>query len=189
MIVSVKPALMHHHSNKVANVVNPLGTVVTVQSDEDDSNNEKQMSIDDENVIIHENCDEALFRPVVAPKAIFYSGNNKTKTTSPPEHILTKSLEANTEVAVRILCKENNKEQQQKHSNERKSEKINKTASVKVRSREASPKIKTKQENICKISSSGNKTGKKVAKIDVQLETVVAEPPNSDTVEIKAPGE
>lgn len=111
----------------VAKVVNPLGTVVTVQSDEDDT----EEIIED--VVIHENCDEALFRPVVAPKAVFYS-ENKPKPC-PPEHILTKSLEANTEVAVKII----NKKEKINEKNNRLTSKLNK-------SRESSPKIRVKSK-------------------------------------------
>lgn len=62
MIVSVK-----QHTTGVAKVVNPLGTVVTVQSDDD-----YEVEVP-EDIIIHENCDEALFRPVVASKALLFS--------------------------------------------------------------------------------------------------------------------
>ena len=58
---------MRQHLTGVAKVVNPLGTVVTVHSD-DDSIEDK--SVDD--VVIHENCDEALFRPVVPKKAMVF---------------------------------------------------------------------------------------------------------------------
>lgn len=62
MIVSVK-----QHTTTVAKVVNPLGTVVTVQSDDD-----YEVEVP-EDIVIHENCDEALFRPVVASKALVFS--------------------------------------------------------------------------------------------------------------------
>lgn len=58
---------MKQHTTGVAKVVNPLGTVVTVQSDDD---YEVEAP---EDVVIHENCDEALFRPVVASKALVFS--------------------------------------------------------------------------------------------------------------------
>lgn len=98
----------------VAKVVNPLGTVVNVHSDED-----TDLELYEETVI-HENCDEALFRPVVAPKV---SHNGKIKRYG--DNIITKSLEATTEVAVKIL--------------NRSAEKL------KSRSRESSPK-KVKEE-------------------------------------------
>ncbi|KRT84077.1 hypothetical protein AMK59_743 [Oryctes borbonicus] len=60
VIVSLK------HTTTVAKVVNPLGTVVTVQSDED-------VELEPTEEVIHENCDEALFRPVVASKAIIFA--------------------------------------------------------------------------------------------------------------------
>ncbi|CAG9819698.1 unnamed protein product [Phaedon cochleariae] len=90
VIVQMKPP--------VAKVVNPLGTVVTVQSDDD-----PEIEVCEE--IIHENCDEALFRPFVTPKAILC--HEKTKRYG--DNIITKSLEGNTEVAVKILKKSKGK--------------------------------------------------------------------------------
>lgn len=58
---------MKQHTTGVAKVVNPLGTVVTIQSDSD---NEVELP---EDIVIHENCDEALFRPVVASKALAFA--------------------------------------------------------------------------------------------------------------------
>lgn len=124
VIVSMKPTAT------VAKVVNPLGTVVTVQSDDD---TEEVV----EDAVIHENCDEALFRPVVAPKAIFYS-ETKPKPC-PPDHILTKSLEANTEVAVKII-------------NYKTNEKNNRLSSKHIKSRECSPKTKIKDNKIIKTN-------------------------------------
>ncbi|CAG9856672.1 unnamed protein product [Phyllotreta striolata] len=83
VIVQMKPA--------VAKVVNPLGTVVNVHSDDDEP------EPFEEPVRIHENRDETLFRPVVAPKAHHHSPY--------VANILTKSLETATEVAVNILNK------------------------------------------------------------------------------------
>ncbi|XP_056641626.1 breast carcinoma-amplified sequence 3 homolog [Diorhabda sublineata] len=85
VIVQMKPA--------VAKVVNPLGTVVNVQSGD-----EPVVEVFEET--IHENCDETLFRPIVAPKII----PNKNKVYY-DENILTKSLDSTTEVAVNILRK------------------------------------------------------------------------------------
>ncbi|KAK5643923.1 hypothetical protein RI129_007768 [Pyrocoelia pectoralis] len=62
VIVSMKP-----HTTSVAKVVNPLGTVVTIHSDED------TVIEDVEDAVIHENCDEALFRPVVTPKSHLFT--------------------------------------------------------------------------------------------------------------------
>lgn len=77
----------------VAKVVNPLGTVVNVHSDE-----EADIEVFEE--AIHENCDETLFRPVVAPKIVL--NHDKVQYG---DNILTKSLESTTEVAVKILKK------------------------------------------------------------------------------------
>lgn len=63
MLVSIK-----HNPRIVAKVVNPLGTVVTVPNDQEDISYDEQ-----EEAIIHENCDEALFRPVVGAKPICQS--------------------------------------------------------------------------------------------------------------------
>ncbi|XP_017773235.1 PREDICTED: breast carcinoma-amplified sequence 3 homolog isoform X2 [Nicrophorus vespilloides] len=62
VIVAMKP----HNSGGVAKVVNPLGMVVTVQSDD-------ELEVEPPEEIIHENCDEALFRPVIASKAIVFA--------------------------------------------------------------------------------------------------------------------
>lgn len=48
----------------VVKVVNPLGTVVTLHSSESDTPADSSI----EDAVIHENCDETLFRPVVVPK-------------------------------------------------------------------------------------------------------------------------
>ncbi|XP_044255626.1 breast carcinoma-amplified sequence 3 homolog isoform X2 [Tribolium madens] len=122
--------------------IRETGTVVTVQSD-DETIIEQVV----EDAVIHENCDEALFRPVVAPKAVFYS-ETKPKPC-PPDHILTKSLEANTEVAVKII-------NHQKNNNKLSSNNKH------IKSRESSPKTKTiiKQDKI--------KTTTKTKKKEVQ---------------------
>lgn len=86
-----------HTSATVAKVVNPLGTVVTVQSDE-----EAEVVDVSDDVVILENCDEALFRPVVTPKPLHYTERPRTHS---PDKIITKNLESNTEVTVKILTK------------------------------------------------------------------------------------
>lgn len=121
----------------VAKVVNPLGTVVTIQSDEEATESDVL-----EDAIIHENCDEALFRPVVAPKAIFYSETKPKNCSS--DHILTKSLDSNTEVTVKIINHERKGDNKIKEKN-------NKT-SKHIKSREASPKAK--KDNKAMMSSS-----------------------------------
>lgn len=79
MIVSVK----QHTTGGVAKVVNPLGTVVTLlQSDDDDCQEADRQS---EDVVIHENCDEALFRPVVASKTLCVFSEPKIVTNSLPD--------------------------------------------------------------------------------------------------------
>lgn len=70
MIVSMKP-----HTTGIIKVVNPVGTVVTVHSDD-----ETVIEPPDDSVI-HENCDEALFRPVVAPKPHLFI-ESKQQTTN-----------------------------------------------------------------------------------------------------------
>lgn len=61
MLVSIK-----HNSRIVAKVVNPLGTVVTVPNEQEELSSEEVI----EDAIIHENCDEALFRPVVGVRPV-----------------------------------------------------------------------------------------------------------------------
>lgn len=61
VLVSIK-----HNAHIVAKVVNPLGTVVTVPNDQDELSSEEPL----EDAVIHENCDEALFRPVVGVRPI-----------------------------------------------------------------------------------------------------------------------
>lgn len=58
VLVSIK-----HNSRIVAKVVNPLGTVVTLPPNDQEDQLSSEEAI--EEAIIHENCDEALFRPVV----------------------------------------------------------------------------------------------------------------------------
>lgn len=61
MLVSIK-----HNAHIVAKVVNPLGTVVTVPNDHEEPCGGEPP----EDTVIHENCDEALFRPVVGVRPI-----------------------------------------------------------------------------------------------------------------------
>ncbi|KAF5271182.1 hypothetical protein FQR65_LT05326 [Abscondita terminalis] len=82
VIVSMKP-----HTTSVAKVVNPLGTVVTVHSDEDG------IAEVVEDVVIHENCDEALFRPVVAPPPYNKSKKSNQIISTKPLVETTKKLE------------------------------------------------------------------------------------------------
>ncbi|KAF5287899.1 hypothetical protein FQA39_LY04073 [Lamprigera yunnana] len=84
VIVSMKP-----HTAAVAKVVNPLGTVLTVHSDDD------SVAEVVEDAVIHENCDEALFRPVVAPPPHVFSHHKikkptKFMSTSPAEKVCVK---------------------------------------------------------------------------------------------------
>ncbi|XP_008191608.1 breast carcinoma-amplified sequence 3 homolog isoform X1 [Tribolium castaneum] len=160
VIVSMKP------SSTVAKVVNPLGTVVTVQSD-DETTLEQQVI---EDAVIHENCDEALFRPVVAPKAVFYS-ETKPKPC-PPDHILTKSLEANTEVAVKIINHKSN------------NEKNNRLSSKHIKSRESSPKTKTIKKSCGKIEENKTKI-KKEDKVQDVLDCVCVDLPQFEDVPMK----
>lgn len=127
----------------VAKVVNPLGTVVNVHSDDD---NDIEPIEED---VIHENCDEALFRPVVASKTIAY--HNKVKRYG--DDIITKSLEGTTEVTVKVLKKSFAKDKQ-------------------PRSRECSPtKLKNPAENeySSKLPKQSNRSGsnKKTGSINV----------------------
>ncbi|KAL3267343.1 hypothetical protein HHI36_011474, partial [Cryptolaemus montrouzieri] len=92
VIISMKPL-----ATPVAKVVNPLGTVVTIQSDEE---TEKEQC---EDAVIHENCDEALFRPIVAPKPILFSEGKPR--TNPTDTMIVRSLDNSTGVAVKILGK------------------------------------------------------------------------------------
>lgn len=87
---------MKQHAAGVAKVVNPLGTVVTVQSDD-----ETEIDVS-EDAVIHENCDEALFRPVVAPKTLVYSDTNKHTKRNITDNICTKNLKLTTEVKYKI---------------------------------------------------------------------------------------
>lgn len=105
VIVSMK----QHGCSGVAKVVNPLGTVVTVHLD-DVAND---VDCNTEEIVIHENCDEALFRPVVASKSLHYAdskslrGEKITKTKSViADNICTKNLKSTTEVAYKIFNKE-----------------------------------------------------------------------------------
>ncbi|KAJ8931403.1 hypothetical protein NQ314_015675, partial [Rhamnusium bicolor] len=150
VIVQMKPA--------VAKVVNPLGTVVNVQSDDD-----TDVEIC-EDIIIHENCDEALFRPVVAPKAVLY--HEKTKRYG--DNIITKSLDSTTEVAVKIL---------NKNFSASKSNKMN------LKSRESSPKSvkeKTKQSkvksNLASEQESAPKSTKSKCKPESKMNIDISDP-------------
>lgn len=100
VIVSIK-----HHSATVAKVVNPLGTVVTVQSDED-------IELEPTEEIIHENCDEALFRPVVASKAIIFAETKNLQTRTPSTSSCDDKISPqtqNTEILTRKIDDSHNK--------------------------------------------------------------------------------
>lgn len=95
VIVSMKP-----QATPVAKVVNPLGTVVTIHSDTETEQEEF------EEPVIHENCDEALFRPILVSKATRHTEGKPH--TSPIDPILVRSLDGNTEVTVKLLNKSKN---------------------------------------------------------------------------------
>lgn len=78
VLVSVK-----HNAHIVAKVVNPLGTVVTLPSDPGTTVATATVTCDDE-VIIHENCDESLFRPVMSliPPVVCPARQQNTSTKS-----------------------------------------------------------------------------------------------------------
>ncbi|XP_018336676.1 breast carcinoma-amplified sequence 3 homolog, partial [Agrilus planipennis] len=68
VIVSMKPPLPPPQSSSgIVKVVNPLGTVVTLESSNEE---DEQVPPINEEAEIHENCDEALFRPIVSHKAV-----------------------------------------------------------------------------------------------------------------------
>lgn len=117
VIVSVKP--------HVAKVVNPLGTVVTVQSDDE------SMSEITEDTVIHENCDEALFRPVVAPKTLVF---DETREKQPRKNkslvaneICAKNLKSMTELTYKITPKQKMSEKVKKPA-----QKLNNKSEVKI---------------------------------------------------------
>ncbi|XP_045480086.1 breast carcinoma-amplified sequence 3 homolog isoform X2 [Harmonia axyridis] len=95
VIVSMKP-----QATPVAKVVNPLGTVVTIHSD---AETEKEQF---EESIIHENCDETLFRPIIVSKPIVHTDGKPH--TNPTDTMLVRSLDDSTEVAVKLLDKSKN---------------------------------------------------------------------------------
>lgn len=80
----------------IAKVVNPLGTVVTVHSDE-----EADVPPPHEDIVIYENCDETLFRPMVTPKSMPYVRSSKADSGN----IMTQSLRGDTNVTVRVMDK------------------------------------------------------------------------------------
>ncbi|KAL1505720.1 hypothetical protein ABEB36_005219 [Hypothenemus hampei] len=80
--------------SSIAKVVNPLGTVVTVHSDD-----ETETAIAEE-IVIYENCDEQLFRPLVTAKNIPY-----TSSKADGSNIMMQSLRKDTNVTVRVLNK------------------------------------------------------------------------------------
>lgn len=100
MIVSMK-----QHAPGVAKVVNPLGTVVTVQLDDDAPEVDGGRP---EDAVIHENRDEALFRPVVAPKSLHYADSksrmlgDKVYKRLITDDIHTRNLKSTTEVAFKV---------------------------------------------------------------------------------------
>uniref|UniRef100_A0AAR5PV04 BCAS3 WD40 domain-containing protein n=1 Tax=Dendroctonus ponderosae TaxID=77166 RepID=A0AAR5PV04_DENPD len=99
VIVSVKapPMLPQRAStapSPIAKVVNPLGTVVTVHSDE-----ECEVVVPEE-IVIYENCDETLFRPMVTPKTV-----NCKSSKADGGNLMTQSLKGDTNVTVRLLDK------------------------------------------------------------------------------------
>lgn len=119
----------------IEKIVNPLGTVTTIKRS---SNNKNDNEYDDINnpssyvdYVIHENCDESLFRPVVA---IFYGGDDDKKNidcysttitaddSKPPEPI-------GTELVVPVIEKNENKkiikEQQINYEKKKVNHKIN----------------------------------------------------------------
>ncbi|XP_060532300.1 breast carcinoma-amplified sequence 3 homolog [Cylas formicarius] len=98
VIVSMKP-----RSTSVAKVVNPLGTVVTVQSDSDNE------AIVTEDGVIYENCDEALFRPMVTPRTLAVQKPARPYNSN----IITKSLKSDTEVTVQILNRNKTEKKQE----------------------------------------------------------------------------
>lgn len=139
----------------VAKVVNPLGTVVNVHSDDD---TDVEMC---EDIVIHENCDEALFRPMVVPKIL----PHYERTKRYGDHIITKSLESTTEVAVKILKKNGNTTSQKSQFHELsldkskgKEKEIHKVEIVKSTSEQSnapkSTKPKAKSESKVKIDIS-----------------------------------
>lgn len=85
--------MKHHGATKV---VNPLGTVVTVPDADVDCSKPAE-----EVVVIHENCDEALFRPVIASKSLHYADANTNKTLI-GDSICTKNLKSTTELTYKI---------------------------------------------------------------------------------------
>ncbi|XP_044749936.1 breast carcinoma-amplified sequence 3 homolog isoform X2 [Coccinella septempunctata] len=91
---------MKSQATPVAKVVNPLGTVVTIHSDAETEQEEF------EEPVIHENCDEALFRPILISKPVVHTDGKPH--TNPIDTMLVRSLDGGTEVAVKLLNKSKN---------------------------------------------------------------------------------
>lgn len=73
-----------HNAHIVAKVVNPLGTVVTLPSDPGTTVATATATCDDE-AVIHENCDESLFRPVMSlipPTAVRQQNTSSIKSNA-----------------------------------------------------------------------------------------------------------
>lgn len=173
VIVSMKPTV-------VAKVVNPLGTVVTVQSDD-----ETELEVS-EDAVIHENCDEALFRPVIASKNIHYA-ELRTKPQRSDE-IFTKSLESTTEVAVKIL----NKKEPVKINTRNKIQDISSSVNKKTKTRESPPKqkdtkLKDKSTKLDKINNEkeNNKRTNTALIGDSNLLCDISDPYNDITDSVK----
>ncbi|XP_030745857.1 breast carcinoma-amplified sequence 3 homolog isoform X2 [Sitophilus oryzae] len=140
VIVSVKPPAPAARRafpapSPIAKVVNPLGTVVTVQS----SDEETEVTVPEDD-IIYENCDEALFRPMVSPKMLAYCKSSSAHAGN----IMTKSLKADTEVTVRVLDRDS---PHPSSWEDPKIQDIKGDMKVIVRHREVSDNVAVKKEN------------------------------------------
>lgn len=71
---------MKHNAHIVAKVVNPLGTVVTLPNDHEECSSEEPL----DETLIHENCDEALFRPVIGARPVLCLRPTIDKNPPPP---------------------------------------------------------------------------------------------------------
>lgn len=128
---------MKQYGGSVAKVVNPLGTVVTVNLNHDVEYKKPQQQQQEE-VVIHENCDEALFRPVIASKSLHYTDNRKKSSLIDDGNICTKNLKSTTQFTYKIT-EPSVKNKKVKNEKNHKLELINNKRCVNVDVDEAKP--------------------------------------------------
>ena len=159
----------------IAKVVNPLGTVTTLthQSPSETDDLDRFSYIEDGDEFIHENCDEALFRPVVA----VFGSTSTVKSDDDDEQYRQQPTPIGQELIVPVIEK--------RIDDKRESEKRSAAAAAARQQQEASAAMKSEDATIRSVKKKGKRTEVATTTASTTADVEVRERKKSDSKQPK----